>query len=111
MEFKYSDLRGLCFDGQTFIGVKFDKAALNEVSFKDGDRSIPTPSVLYNSYLYYTTLTRCRLKQTQRKIGCRNFLDSLKALIPHGFSAFFICHVKAYSPNTLLATTCVNSAL
>ena len=31
---KYSDLRGLCLDGQTFIGVKFDKAALNEVTFK-----------------------------------------------------------------------------
>ena len=29
-----SDLRGLCFDGQTFIGVRFDKAGLNEVSFK-----------------------------------------------------------------------------
>ncbi len=25
---------GMCLDGQTFIGVKFDKAALNEVSFK-----------------------------------------------------------------------------
>ncbi len=24
----------MCLDGQTFIGVKFDKAALNEVSFK-----------------------------------------------------------------------------
>lgn len=30
----YSDLRGLCLDGQTFIGVKFGKAALNEVTFK-----------------------------------------------------------------------------
>lgn len=29
-----SDLRGLCLDGQTFIGVKFGKAALNEVTFK-----------------------------------------------------------------------------
>ena len=34
VDFKYSDLRGLRLDGQTFIGVKFDKAALNEVSFK-----------------------------------------------------------------------------
>ena len=34
VDFKYSDLRGLCLDGQTFIGVKFDKTALNEVSFK-----------------------------------------------------------------------------
>ena len=34
MDFKYSDLRGLCLDGLSFIGVKFDKAALNEVTFK-----------------------------------------------------------------------------
>jgi uncharacterized protein YjbI with pentapeptide repeats len=32
--FKYCDLRGLCMDGLTFIGVKFDKAALNDVTFK-----------------------------------------------------------------------------
>ena len=29
-----SDLRGVSFEGQTFIGVKFDKAGLNDVSFK-----------------------------------------------------------------------------
>ena len=29
-----SDLRGVSFDGQTFIGVKFDKAGLNDTSFK-----------------------------------------------------------------------------
>jgi uncharacterized protein YjbI with pentapeptide repeats len=29
-----SDLRGVSFDGQTFIGVRFDKAGLNDVSFK-----------------------------------------------------------------------------
>ncbi len=34
VDFKYSDLRGICFDGQTFIGVKFDKSALNDVSFR-----------------------------------------------------------------------------
>ena len=34
VDFKQCDLRGLCLDGQTFIGVKFDKAALNEVTFK-----------------------------------------------------------------------------
>ncbi|MET3321308.1 UNVERIFIED_ORG: uncharacterized protein YjbI with pentapeptide repeats [Peribacillus simplex] len=34
VDFKYSDLRGLCLDGQTFIGVKFDKAALKEVSYR-----------------------------------------------------------------------------
>ena len=33
-DFKYSDLRGLCLDGQTFIGVMFDEAALNEVTFR-----------------------------------------------------------------------------
>jgi uncharacterized protein YjbI with pentapeptide repeats len=34
VDFKLSDLRGLCLDGQTFIGVKFGEAALNEVTFK-----------------------------------------------------------------------------
>ena len=29
-----SDLRGVCFDGQTFIGVRFERAGLNEVSFR-----------------------------------------------------------------------------
>jgi uncharacterized protein YjbI with pentapeptide repeats len=29
-----SDLRGVSFDGQTFIGVRFDKAGLNDVSFR-----------------------------------------------------------------------------
>lgn len=29
-----SDLRGVCLDGQTFIGVRFDKAGLNGVSLK-----------------------------------------------------------------------------
>ncbi|MGE5391767.1 MAG: pentapeptide repeat-containing protein, partial [Deltaproteobacteria bacterium] len=29
----YSDLRGQCFNGQTFINVKFEKAALNEATF------------------------------------------------------------------------------
>ena len=36
MVFKNSDLRGLCLDGQTFIGVTFDKASMKmNVSFKD----------------------------------------------------------------------------
>ena len=34
VDFTYVDLRGHCLDGQTFIGVKFDKAALNEATFK-----------------------------------------------------------------------------
>jgi uncharacterized protein YjbI with pentapeptide repeats len=34
VDFNQCDLRGLCLDGQTFIGVKFDMAALNEVSFR-----------------------------------------------------------------------------
>src|SRR4030095_16402425 len=34
VDFNYYDLRGIRFDGQTFIGVKFGKAALNEVTFK-----------------------------------------------------------------------------
>ena len=34
MDFKYSDLRGLQLDGQTFLGVKFDQAALGKASFQ-----------------------------------------------------------------------------
>ena len=34
MDFKYCDLRGLSLDGMTFIGVKFDKSTMNEVTFK-----------------------------------------------------------------------------
>ena len=34
MDFSYSDLRGLNFDGATFTGVKFDQAALEGVSFR-----------------------------------------------------------------------------
>lgn len=34
VDFNYCDLRGICFDGQTFIGVKFDKSTLNDVSFR-----------------------------------------------------------------------------
>jgi len=33
VDFKYSDLRGMRFDGHTFIDVQFDKSALNDVSF------------------------------------------------------------------------------
>jgi uncharacterized protein YjbI with pentapeptide repeats len=33
VDFKYSDMRGLCLAGQTFTCVKFDKAALNETTF------------------------------------------------------------------------------
>jgi uncharacterized protein YjbI with pentapeptide repeats len=32
--FKYADLRRLRLDGQTFIGVRFDHASLNDASFK-----------------------------------------------------------------------------
>ena len=34
VDFNYCDLRGICFDGQTFIGVKFDDSALKEVTFR-----------------------------------------------------------------------------
>jgi uncharacterized protein YjbI with pentapeptide repeats len=33
VDFKYSDLRGMRFEGHTFIDVQFDKSALNDVSF------------------------------------------------------------------------------
>jgi uncharacterized protein YjbI with pentapeptide repeats len=34
VDFKTSDLTGLCLDEQTFLGVKFGEAALNEVTFR-----------------------------------------------------------------------------
>lgn len=34
VDFTYSDLRRQHLDGQTFIGVRFDRTALNDVSFK-----------------------------------------------------------------------------
>ena len=34
VDFNYCDLRGICFDGQTFIGVKFDDSALKDVTFR-----------------------------------------------------------------------------
>jgi hypothetical protein len=34
VDFKYCDMRGMCLDGLTFIGVKFGAAALNEITFK-----------------------------------------------------------------------------
>lgn len=34
VDFKQSDMRGLCLDGQTFVSVKFDGTALNQVSFR-----------------------------------------------------------------------------
>lgn len=34
VDFKNSDMRGLCLDGQTFIRVSFDGTALNEVTFR-----------------------------------------------------------------------------
>ena len=33
VDFKQCDMRGLCLDGLTFIGVKFGDSALNEVTF------------------------------------------------------------------------------
>lgn len=51
--FEYSDLRGLCLDGQTFIGVNFGKAALNEVTFKGAtlkNVSYKPPFSLTNKY-------------------------------------------------------------
>ena len=34
MDFHYSDPSGLRLDGQTFLGVTFDQAALKDVSFQ-----------------------------------------------------------------------------
>lgn len=53
VDFKYSDLRGLYLDGQTFIGVRFNKAALNEASFKGAtlkNVSFRSSYVLTNKY-------------------------------------------------------------
>ena len=57
VDFKHSDLRGLCLDGQTFNGVKFDGTALNEVTFKGAilnNVSFRSPYALTNKY--YRTL-------------------------------------------------------
>jgi len=60
VDFEYSDLRGLCLDGQTFIGVKFDKSALNDVSFRGAtlkNVSFTLPfSVTNKSYLAMKTI-------------------------------------------------------
>lgn len=61
VDFKYSDLRGLCLDGMTFIGVKFSKAALNEVSFKKAvlrNVSFLSPAILTKKY-YRAVKTIC----------------------------------------------------
>jgi uncharacterized protein YjbI with pentapeptide repeats len=53
VDFKHSDLRGLCLDGQTFIGVKFEGTALNEVTFKGTtlkNVSFRSPYALTNKY-------------------------------------------------------------
>lgn len=60
VDFSYCDLRGICFDGQTFIGVKFDKSAMNEVSFRGAtlkNVSFKLPfSVTNKSYLAMKTI-------------------------------------------------------
>ena len=61
VDFKHSDLRGLCLDGQTFIGVKFDGTALNEVTFKKAtlkNVSFRSPYALTNKY-YRALKTIC----------------------------------------------------
>ncbi len=60
VDFNYCDLRGIRFDGQTFIGVKFDKSALNNVSFRGAtlkNVSFTLPFSLTNkSYLAMQTI-------------------------------------------------------
>jgi uncharacterized protein YjbI with pentapeptide repeats len=34
VDFKYCDMRGQCLDGLSFVGVKFDRAMLNDATFK-----------------------------------------------------------------------------
>jgi uncharacterized protein YjbI with pentapeptide repeats len=34
VDFKYCDMRGMCLDGFSFIGVKFENTSLNEATFK-----------------------------------------------------------------------------
>lgn len=53
VDFKYCDLRGMRLDGLNFTGVKFDKAALNEIMFKDAilrNVSFRPPFALTNKY-------------------------------------------------------------
>jgi len=60
VDFKYSDLRGLHLDKIVFTGVKFDKAALNEVSFKGATlRNVsfhPAFSLTNKNYLAMKTI-------------------------------------------------------
>ena len=60
VDFNYCDLRGMSFDGQTFISVKFDKSALNDVSFRGAtlnNVSFTLPfSVTNKSYLAMKTI-------------------------------------------------------
>jgi len=61
VDFKHSDLRGLCLDEQTFIGVRFDGTALNEVTFKGAilkNVSFRSPYALTNKY-YRVLKTIC----------------------------------------------------
>jgi len=60
VDFNYCDLREYCFDGQTFIGVRFNKSAMNNVSFRGAtlrNVSFILPfSVTNKSYLAMKTI-------------------------------------------------------
>lgn len=57
VDFGKSDLRGLCLDGQTFIGVKFDGTALNEVTFRGATlRNVSFRSLFAVTNRYYRAL-------------------------------------------------------
>jgi uncharacterized protein YjbI with pentapeptide repeats len=61
VDFIYGDLRGLCLDGQTFIDVKFDKAALDKATFKSStlkNVSFRPTNALTNKY-YRAIKTIC----------------------------------------------------
>ena len=60
VDFKQCDMRGLCLDGQAFIGVEFDGTALNEVTFKGATlRNVsfrPAFSVTNRNYMAFKTI-------------------------------------------------------
>lgn len=60
VDFNYCDLRGYCFDRQTFIGVRFNKSAMSDVSFRGAalrNVSFILPfSVTNKSYLAMKTI-------------------------------------------------------
>jgi uncharacterized protein YjbI with pentapeptide repeats len=86
VDFKYADLRGQHLDGKTFIGVKFDKSAMNDVSFRGAtlkNVSFTVPFSLTNSS-YLAMKTICFDGATMDKLTYAGNLENLSDLPPSG---------------------------